>query len=486
TEFLIASRRGKLEKHRGHKIGGMSGLEPGTLSSESRTLPLRHMTPHFYSFQPPPQPGRGYQVVSAQPIVKKNARLRYVCVSVLGSELGADEIIPAAPVPKTEARPERRLRSGIGSETIACSRRAEECRVFSSGVSNPTGRLGPNLHSSRGVIASNPLNQGFSAVSHRAVVQAGVIAYTPGFSCLKSAFIPGRHSLEPGFSAVRGFEECRCLFFWRQGLAGQASPKSVLIPGRYSLDPGFSAVLSGLGTPTTRLLRGPLTDYKQLPCPENTAISKRTLSEAWCGGYATKTSPFPLILSYITQDSAGPNRAILACQHFGPQLSTLAPSPRDSLIQPDGAAGTTKETITFPALRSGVRQHGNRGGGAKVNRVTSVMAASKAGGSKGQAGRHNPRRTVGSSAFGSRRFAPDFGMLPSPTCPTRVPHMPASPPFTACRRGICFIIRRPLPFRPGPAIAASISARGATQTPRGPIQQSLPVSQEPRSYDANP
>ncbi|KAI8502183.1 hypothetical protein Bbelb_197710 [Branchiostoma belcheri] len=27
-----------------HKIGGMSGLEPGTLSSESRTLPLRHTT----------------------------------------------------------------------------------------------------------------------------------------------------------------------------------------------------------------------------------------------------------------------------------------------------------------------------------------------------------------------------------------------------------------------------------------------------------
>ncbi|KAI8510565.1 hypothetical protein Bbelb_114810 [Branchiostoma belcheri] len=29
----------------GHKIGGMSGLEPGTLSSESRTLPIRHTTP---------------------------------------------------------------------------------------------------------------------------------------------------------------------------------------------------------------------------------------------------------------------------------------------------------------------------------------------------------------------------------------------------------------------------------------------------------
>ncbi|KAI8491725.1 hypothetical protein Bbelb_305300 [Branchiostoma belcheri] len=29
----------------GHKIGGMSGLEPRTLSSESRTLPLRHTTP---------------------------------------------------------------------------------------------------------------------------------------------------------------------------------------------------------------------------------------------------------------------------------------------------------------------------------------------------------------------------------------------------------------------------------------------------------
>ncbi|KAI8521019.1 hypothetical protein Bbelb_007730 [Branchiostoma belcheri] len=34
-----------LVRWRGHKIGGMSGLEPGTLSSESRTLLLRHTTP---------------------------------------------------------------------------------------------------------------------------------------------------------------------------------------------------------------------------------------------------------------------------------------------------------------------------------------------------------------------------------------------------------------------------------------------------------
>ncbi|KAI8510581.1 hypothetical protein Bbelb_114970 [Branchiostoma belcheri] len=31
----------------GHKIGGMSGFEPGTLSSEARTLPLRHTTPQY-------------------------------------------------------------------------------------------------------------------------------------------------------------------------------------------------------------------------------------------------------------------------------------------------------------------------------------------------------------------------------------------------------------------------------------------------------
>ncbi|KAI8506814.1 hypothetical protein Bbelb_152550 [Branchiostoma belcheri] len=38
TDLLSKSR---------HKIGGMSGLEPGTLSSESRTLPLRHTTPQL-------------------------------------------------------------------------------------------------------------------------------------------------------------------------------------------------------------------------------------------------------------------------------------------------------------------------------------------------------------------------------------------------------------------------------------------------------
>ncbi|KAI8480638.1 hypothetical protein Bbelb_416500 [Branchiostoma belcheri] len=41
------SRSLRVNRNERHmKIGGMSGLEPGTQSSESRTLPLRHTTPH--------------------------------------------------------------------------------------------------------------------------------------------------------------------------------------------------------------------------------------------------------------------------------------------------------------------------------------------------------------------------------------------------------------------------------------------------------
>ncbi|KAI8512885.1 hypothetical protein Bbelb_095240 [Branchiostoma belcheri] len=69
-------------------------------------------------------------------------------------------------------------------------------------------------------------------------------------------------------------------------------------------------------------------------------------------------------------------------------------------------------------------------------------------------------------------------MFPSPT---RVSHMPASPPFTACRRGM-FYHQPAAAVPPWSAIAARISARGATQTPRGPIHT---VSEERTSYDTN-